>query len=75
MYLGIVEDHLIIHDKSVPQNVKGRSIETPHAQRDDKIQRHIQDHLHRHYSLIAEKVSHFIKDKEITAIILGGHKK
>lgn len=74
LYSGFVEDRQVITDNSVPQNVKGRWPEVPYAQREDKMQRHIQDHLHRHFIRIADYAEKFIKHKPISGVILGGHK-
>lgn len=68
---GVVkQDEEIIID-SVPQKVK-HGDDTWDAQ--DKIFRHIEDHLHRHLKLVAEKVSDFAKKKQLTGIVIGSHK-
>lgn len=68
---GVVkQDEEIIID-NVPQKVK-HGDDTWDAQ--DKIFRHIEDHLHRHLKLVAQKVSSFVKKKRIDGIVIGGHK-
>jgi len=75
IYSGTLEDQeAVTSGEHVPQDVKGRWPESPHAQRDDKVQRHIHDYLSRHYDFIAGKAAQFINRKPITGVVLGGHK-
>lgn len=69
---GKIEEQKEIFDNNVPQNVKAKKIDYG---RDDKIFRHIEQHLHYHLMLIAETAREFIKGKNINFIILGGHKE
>lgn len=68
---GRVETEGSVIDPSVPQEV--RANEQNYYGRSDKISRHIQDHLHRHFKLIAQKVNNFVKGKPISGVIVGGH--
>ena len=52
-----MEKHKDVLDESVPQNVK--QINAAWA-REDKISRHIDDHLNRHLKLITEKVRYML---------------
>ena len=72
--MGALEDHKTLYNTSVPKDAKGRAPEVPYAQREDKIQRHVQDHLHRHYKYISQSAQEFVKNRDITGVILGGHK-
>lgn len=72
VHLGQIEEHTDVFDGLVPQKVK-HGDDTWDAQ--DKIFRHIEDHLHRHLKLVAQATSEFIKDKNVHFIILGGHKE
>lgn len=72
VHLGQIEEHTDVFDGQVPQKVK-HGDDTWDAQ--DKIFRHIEDHLHRHLKLIAHATSEFVKDKNVHFIILGGHKE
>ncbi|OGH20761.1 MAG: hypothetical protein A3D74_05550 [Candidatus Levybacteria bacterium RIFCSPHIGHO2_02_FULL_37_13] len=72
VHLGKIEEHEDIVNGFVPQKVK-HGDDTWDAQ--DKILRHIEDHLHRHLKLIAQSVDDFVKQKRIEFIILGGHKE
>jgi|SRR5581483_640278 len=74
MYNFILEEMHSLVDDSVPQNVKGASAEATHGLRDDKIQRHILDHLHRHFQKISSEIQKFYATKQISAVIIGGHK-
>lgn len=40
----------------------------------DKIYRHIEDHVHRHLASIAESATIFAKQNHVSGIIIGGHK-
>lgn len=73
---GIVEKRkeIVEHEASnqVPQKVKGRS----HGlnMRGGKIDRHIQDHLHRHLQHIAAEVDAFLAEQDVAGIVIGGHR-
>ena len=68
---GVVEadEELIIND--VPQKVK-HGDDTWDAQ--NKIFRHIEDHLHRHLTLIAQNTASYAKKNNINRVIIGSHK-
>lgn len=55
----------------MPQKVK-HGDNTWDAQ--DKINRHIQVHLHEHLNSLAERVKKYVKENPIDAILVGGHK-
>ncbi len=40
----------------------------------DKIFRHIEDHLHRHLSHVAQTADTFAKENQISSLIIGSHK-
>lgn len=65
-----LEEQSQLFEEKVPQKVKGRNFE----ERQDKIERHIQDHLHRHFLHVAEEVKRFIAHRPVTGVIVGGHK-
>lgn len=69
---GKIEERKEIVNDNVPQNVKAKKIDWG---RDDKIFRHIEQHLHYHLKLIAKEVLEFAKGKHIRFLILGGHKE
>lgn len=69
---GALEDVMEISDPSVPQKVK--SNEQDYYGRNDKISRHIENHLHRHLQLISKKVDEFVGVKPVNAVFIGGHK-
>lgn len=74
MSQGVIENQDEVVDESVPQNIHADSSETTNLTREDKINRHIQDHLHRHFQLIAERVASFVGNTPINGVIIGGHK-
>ena len=69
VHLGKIEEQKDILIELVPQNVKAKKIDWG---RDDKIFRHIEDHLHRHLQLIAKAAKDFLKNKGIQLVIVGG---
>lgn len=68
---GIVESNAVVLSNSVPQKVK-HGDDTWDAQ--DKIFRHIEDHLHRHLEKVAKKTTEFAKKNRVSGILIGGHK-
>lgn len=75
--LFLLRDGAVISEKKevlseyVPQKVK-HGDDTWDAQ--DKIFRHIQNHLHRHLLQVAHQAEDFAKKDHIAGIIIGGHK-
>ena len=59
-------------NEHVPQKVK-HGDDTWDAQ--DKIMRHIEDHLHRHLQHVAKVADTFAKKNHISGLIIGGHKE
>lgn len=71
---GIIEKQDEIIDKSVPQNIHSSARETRKLNREDKINRHIQDHLHRHFQIISKRINEFVHNVPINGVVIGGHK-
>jgi len=68
---GTVEKKEEFVDGQVPQIVKhGDNL----WDAQDKIFRHIEDHLHRHLTLIGNRAARFAKRNHVSEIIIGGHK-
>lgn len=72
VHLGQIDETKEIFDPSVPQKVK-HGDNAWDAQ--DKIFRHIQDHLHRHLKLITQETAKFANGRNIQFILIGGHKE
>jgi len=70
VHLGRIEEHVDILNEDVPQRVKSGD-DTWDQQ--NKIQRHIEDHLHRHLKLISKKADEFAKSYPVSFVIVGGH--
>lgn len=68
---GVVDNSVEYKDGHVPQKVK-HGDDTWDSQ--DKIFRHIEDHLHRHLALVAKRAAAFAKEYHITEVIIGSHK-
>ncbi len=68
--LGKIEEGKKFLDMMVPQKVKA---ETVYYGRDDKIFRHIEDHLDEHLKQVAKATVDFAKQQDIRFIILGGN--
>lgn len=73
VHLGRVEEHYDFFNGGVPQKV--RADEEHYYGRSNKIFRHIEDHLNRQLKIFSEKALEFAKNKEISFIIIGGHKE
>lgn len=73
LYHGAVEEEEIIDDPSIPQVVKVN--EERFYGRTDKISRHINDHLNRHFDTVADKLKSFVNNKPIAGVVVGGHKR
>ena len=69
---GKIKEKKEIFEGSVPQNVKAKKIDWG---RDDKIFRHIEQHLHYHLQKVAKEAFEFAKGKKINFVILGGHRE
>lgn len=72
VHLGVIEEHEDIFGIYVPQKV--RQIHEA-MMREDKILRHIEDHICRHLKFIAQKTEEFAQNKNIHFIIIGGHEE
>ncbi|MCL5411715.1 MAG: hypothetical protein M1150_03160 [Patescibacteria group bacterium] len=70
--LGRIEEHKDVFEGEVPQRVKAKKVDYG---RDDKIFRHIEEHLHQHLNFIAQAVNDFAKKDGINFIIIGGHEE
>ncbi|OGD86931.1 hypothetical protein A2870_00400 [Candidatus Curtissbacteria bacterium RIFCSPHIGHO2_01_FULL_41_11] len=69
--LGRIQEHKDIFNAEVPQRVK-HGDDTWDQQ--DKIMRHIEDHLHRHLKFIAQETKEFVKNHPVNFVIVAGHK-
>lgn len=72
---GILEEKKEVLDESmnqeVPQKMKGRN----NNMRSGKIDRHIQEHLHRHFQHIGKEVDHFLEGENIAGVLIGSHQQ
>jgi hypothetical protein len=68
---GTVQEKKTLIDDQVPRKVK-HGEEMWDAQ--DKIFRHIEEHLHRHLMLVCQQAAQFARDNNIHELIIGGHK-
>jgi peptide chain release factor subunit 1 len=78
LFLGEMEEHSeIFLEDEVPDRVRvnlsmtGTSTGVKGGLGDERIQRHIEDHVNRHLKHVADKSFDFIKDKGFTRVILG----
>jgi hypothetical protein len=71
VHLGEITEHKGIDGSFVPQRVKHGS-DTWDPQ--DKINRHIGDHLHRHLSRVAKAAADVVYKKNIHFVLLGGQR-
>ncbi|MBP6882458.1 MAG: hypothetical protein KBC15_02775 [Candidatus Levybacteria bacterium] len=68
---GLIISKKALRKGNVPQKVK-HGDDTWDAQ--DKIFRHIEDHLHRRLSYVAHEVEEFAKENNVTDIVIGSHR-
>ena len=78
LFLGEMEEHSeIFLEDEVPDRVRvnlsmtGTSTGVKGGLGDERIRRHIEDHVNRHLKHVADKSFEFIKDKGFTRVILG----
>ncbi len=78
LFLGEMEEHSeIFVEDEVPDRVRvnlsmtGTSTGVMGGLGDERIQRHIEDHVNRHLKHVADKSFDFVKDKGFTRVILG----
>lgn len=71
LFKGTVSSLLDFSKNDVPQKVKHGS-NTWDAQ--DKINRHIQEHLHQHLNSLSAIVKKYVKENPVDGILIGGHK-
>lgn len=71
VHLGKIEEQLDFFNGEVPQKVKAKKTDYG---RDDKILRHIDDHLRRLLQFVSQKTFDFAKGKHVQFIIIGGNK-
>jgi peptide subunit release factor 1 (eRF1) len=69
LYLGDIEEHLGLFVDDVPSKVKSGGWA---ALQQTRIQRHIEDHIHRHLKQVAERAFQFFQEKHFDFLILGG---
>lgn len=72
VYLGRLEEKKEFVSEEVPQRVHAVH---EFLGREDKVSRHIEDHLHKHLALVANEVVEFTKNKKFNMILIGGHKE
>lgn len=68
---GKAVSHLELSHDEAPQKVKA-GVNTWDAQ--DKIMRHIEDHLHKHLEHVATDSLKFALNEKVTHLLIGGHK-
>lgn len=66
---GVIENQTYISKKDVTQQFKGRGA----RERTGKVDRHILDHLERHFAFVTTKLADFIHNQPIHGVIVGGH--
>lgn len=71
LFEGLVDNVKEVKSDDVPKKVK-HGDDTWDAQ--DKINRHIEDHLHRHLIHVSKQLSSFAEKNKINTILIGSHK-
>ncbi len=73
VFLGEIEDRSDLSSE-VPQRVR-RSAAGWYGLEERRVERHIDDHIHRHYKQVADIVFRFFKRYHFDWLILGGHEE
>lgn len=68
LFSGELENQGEFHEV-VPQKVKGGKL----GMRSSKVDRHIKDHLHKHFDHVAKTIKEFVGNKSINGVLVGGH--
>lgn len=71
LYLGTIEEKEEFSENDVPQKVRAQGS----SELAKKIDRHIKDHLHKHFNLVATHVADFVKRRPLAGVVVGGHKE
>ena len=71
LYLGAIENKEEFSDDNVPQKVRAQG--SPELAKN--IDRHITDHLHRHFDTVGKRAKAFVERKPLAGVIVGGHKE
>ncbi len=72
VHLGEIREHRDIFNGVVPQKVRAGD---DAWDQQNKIFRHIEDHLHRNLQLITRATDDFVKNNPVSFVIIGGHKE
>ncbi len=72
IFNGVVTNHHELNNDEAPRKVK-HGENAWDAQ--DKINRHIENYLHRHLTHVAQEVNRYAKKEKIDGVIIGGHKQ
>lgn len=74
--LLLVSDNHLIAEKKVEKDYVPKKVKHGDDAWDsqDKIFRHIEDHLHRHLKHSASEAAQFVKGEGISGVLIGGHK-
>lgn len=80
LYLGEFEEETdVFIEDEVPDRVRAKLSMTSGGEGvqgglgDERVQRHIQDHVHRHLKYVAQQTFNVFRDKRFSRLILGGH--
>jgi len=75
IFLGEIEGEPEVMESDVPKKIRTSSSDDWKGRREQKIERHIEDHLHRHFKAIALKIQDYFKANKFDYLIIGGHKE
>lgn len=75
IFLGEIEKDSEILLSDVPKKIRTSTSDDWHGRREQKIERHIEDHLNRHFKAVALKIREHLEKNGYSHLILGGHQE
>ncbi len=75
IFLGRIEGEPEAVTSDVPKKIKTSASDDWMGRREKRIERHIEDHLNRHFKLVASKIQDYFRKNEFGYLIIGGHEE
>lgn len=73
VFLGKIEGEPEIILSDVPKKIRTSASDDWHGRREKRIERHIEDHLNRHFKTVAAKIKDYFRKNKFDHLIVGGH--
>lgn len=73
IFLGKIEGEQDVLVSDVPKKVRTSSSDDWKGRREKRIERHIEDHLNKHFKAVASKIREYFDANGFDHLIIGGH--